>query len=116
MTTIHGDPFSFPCFGNVGPLLTNTLNIPRFSVGILVWLFFTLVVPNSLDSSQENTLCQVHQININPFHSSPIKPSPFPPFSYDKTTTTSIWEPRKKKRNTQEKKKNQGGKPLAPAS
>lgn len=60
-TPIHGYPYAFPCFGDIGPPLMATLNIPGFTVGLPVWLFTNPVVPNAPDASQVSTLCQEHQ-------------------------------------------------------
>ena len=65
-----------------------TLNLPRLTVGLLVWLFSTLVVSNVPGSYQESTLCQENKTNDDLLHYSPIK-YPFPPFSSHETITTS---------------------------
>jgi hypothetical protein len=44
----HGEPYAFPCFGNVGPPYIATLTLSGFIVGLQIWLFSTLVVPNAL--------------------------------------------------------------------
>ena len=97
-TPINGDPCSFPCFGNGGPPMMDTLNLLGFTMGLLVWLCTNTVFPNALDASQVSTLCQEHQTNPNPFHSSPIKSSSPPSSSSGESTTTSNEKPRKKKR------------------
>jgi hypothetical protein len=40
-TPFHGEPYAFPCFGNVGPPYIATLTLPGFTVGLPVWLFST---------------------------------------------------------------------------
>ena len=88
-TPVHGDPYAFPCFGNVGPPMMATLNLLGFTVGLLVWLFTNPVVLNALDASQLGTLFQENQTNLDPFHSSPIKYSHPPSSSLVESTTTS---------------------------
>jgi hypothetical protein len=100
-TLVHGDPCAFPCFLDIGPPMMATLNLPRFTVGLLVWLFTNPVVSNALDASQVSTLCQEHQTNLDPSHSSPIKSSPPPSSSSGESTTTSNQNPRNKKRKNQ---------------
>lgn len=107
-TPIHGDPCAFPCFGNIGPPMMTTLNLPGFTVGLPVWFFTNPVVPNAPDASQVSIVCQEHQTNPDPLHSSPIKSSPPPSSSSSESTTTSNQKPRKKKK--------QGGNPMAFAS
>ena len=90
VSPVHWDPCAFPCFGNVGPSLMATLTLPRFTVGLPIWFFSTCEVSNAPDASQVSTLCQEHQTNPNPLHSSPIKSSPPPSSSSGEITTTSI--------------------------
>ena len=104
-TPIHRDPCAFPCFGNVGPPMMATLNLPGFIMGLPIWLFTNPIVLNVPDASQASTLCQEHQTNPHPFLSSPIKSYPPPSSSSGESTTTSNWKPRRKKKK--------GGKPLA---
>ena len=88
-TPVHGDPCAFPSFGNVGQPMMTTLNLPGFTMGLPFWLFTNLVVLNAPDASQVRTLSQVHQTNVDPFHSSPIKYSHPPSSSLVESTTTS---------------------------
>lgn len=82
-----------------------TLNLPRFIIGIPVWLFSTLVVINAHDASQVRNLCHEHQIKVEPLLSSTRKPSP-PPFSSSTISVhTSTQDSKKKKRNNRKKKK-----------
>ena len=112
-TLVHGDPCAFACFGNIVPPMIATLNLPRFIVGISVWLFTNLVFLNALDASQARILCQEHQTNLDPLHYSPIKYSPPPSFLSNESIATSSQDPRKKKRKNHKKKKKKGGKSLA---
>jgi len=89
-TPMKGGLSGFPCFGNVGAPLMATLNIPRFTVGLRVWLFSTLSVPNASDASQASTLYQEHQNNQNPLPSSPVtSTSPLSTSSSETITLTS---------------------------
>ena len=115
-TLVHGDPYAFPCFGNIGSPMMATLNLPGFTVGLPVWLFMTPVVLNAPNASKERTLCQAHQTNLVPSHSSPIKYSPPPSSSVGESTSISSQGPRKKKRKNQKRNKKKGGKPLASSS
>jgi hypothetical protein len=40
-TPLHEDPHPFPCFGNIGPPYIATLSLPRFTIGLPIWLFST---------------------------------------------------------------------------
>jgi hypothetical protein len=99
-THVHENPCSFPCFENVCPPMVTTLNLPRFTVDLLVWLFSTLVVSNASNSSQVINLCQGNQTNVVPLHSSHLKSYPLPSSSSSESTTTSSQEPTKKKRKS----------------
>ena len=72
-TPIHGGPIYFPCFRDVSPPMMATLNILGFTMGLLVWFFSTPVVSTTPSSSQVRTLCQEHQIKVDPFFSTPSK-------------------------------------------
>jgi hypothetical protein len=56
-TPSQGDRYSFPLFGNVGDPMIGTLNLPRFTVGLSVWLFSTLNVQNAPNASQLKISC-----------------------------------------------------------
>ena len=53
-TPMKWDFCAFPFVGNVSAPLMATLNLPRFTLGILISLFSTLNVQNSLNDSQSN--------------------------------------------------------------
>jgi hypothetical protein len=76
-TPFHGEPFVFPCFGNVGPPYIATLSLPGFTIGLPVWFFSTLVIPNSLGASNAIPPPQEHQPHVDPFPSSPLCLLPF---------------------------------------
>jgi len=45
-----GNPSPFPPFGNIGAPYMATLSIPRFTIGLPVWLFSTFLVQNAMIS------------------------------------------------------------------
>ena len=99
-------PFYFSMFWKRWSTHDGTLNLPRFTMGPLVWLFTTPFFLNSLNASQEITLYQDNQTNLNPPHSSHVKSSSPPSSSSSESIAISSQEPRKNKR-----KKWRGGKP-----
>ena len=46
-THVQGAPCDFPFVGNIGAPLMATLNLPRFTLGLLIWFFSTLNVLNA---------------------------------------------------------------------
>ena len=50
-----GNPSPFPPFGNIGAPYMATLSLPRFTIGLPVWLFSTSLVQNVMISSQLST-------------------------------------------------------------
>jgi hypothetical protein len=56
-TPTQGDSHDFPFFVNVGSPLMEILNIPGLNFVLLVWLWTTLNVPNTLNASNIRTLC-----------------------------------------------------------
>lgn len=48
----NGNPCIFPSFGNVGAPYIVTLSLPGLTIGLLVWLFSTSVVPSILTPLQ----------------------------------------------------------------
>ena len=81
-----GTPCTIPLTGNVGVPLMATLNLPRFTLGLPMWLFSTLTVLNALDASQVSSLYQGHQNTASP---SPVVDSPPPSTSCGESTDTS---------------------------
>ena len=81
-----GTPCTIPLMRNVSVPLMATLNLPGFTLGLLVWLFSTPTVLNALDASQVSTLYQGHQNTISP---SPVVSSPPPSTSCGESTDTS---------------------------
>lgn len=60
-----GDSCPFPFFGNVGTPLMVTLNIPGLNVGLPIWLWSSLNIPNALKAFQMNSLFQGHHMGAN---------------------------------------------------
>ena len=78
-----GTPCTIPLTGNVGVPLMATLNLPRFTLGLPVWLFSTPIVSNAPGASQVRSLYQGNQNNASP---SPIAASPPPSTSCGEST------------------------------
>ena len=81
-----GIPCTIPLTGNVGVPLMAILNLPRFTLWILVWLFSTPTVLNALGDSQVRSLYKGHQNTASP---SPVASSPPPSTSCSESTNTS---------------------------
>ena len=102
-----GNPCTIPLTGNVVVPLMATLNIPRFTLVLPVWLFYTPNVLNAPDASQVRSLYQGHQNTVSP---SPVVSSPPPPTSCGESSDTSkLQAQRSKTRNNRKKTQNQGG-------
>ena len=77
-TPLNDNPSPFPCFGNVGPPYMATLSLPRFTIGLPIWLFSTSlgsntqIFPPKPDASpQLGSPSQHHQPHADPLPSSP---------------------------------------------
>ena len=81
-----GTPCTISLTGNVGAPLMATLNIPRFTIGISVWLFSTPTIMNAPGASQVRSLYQGHQNVASP---SPVAAFPPPSTSCGESTDTS---------------------------
>jgi hypothetical protein len=68
-----GEPFVFPSYGNVGPPHIATLTLPGLTIGLLIWLFFTQVIPNATSASAVSTSPQEHQPHVDPSLSSLVR-------------------------------------------
>ena len=78
----------FPPFGNVGAPYMATLSLPGLTVGFLVWLFSTSVVPNVSATGQSVPLPEKHHVDskVDLSPSSPVSASSsstFPSESFD---------------------------------
>jgi hypothetical protein len=109
-TPYLGEPYTFPSFGNFGPLYIATLSLPRLTIGLPVWLFSTPVIsnppnvsttPNNLDVSTPPT----HQYHVDFFPSSPIKSPSISPSSPSEISKASSQVDQKKKKQKEKKKK-----------
>lgn len=113
--TNHGKPrqgglCGFPGFGNIGAPLLATLSLPRFTIGLPVWLFPTPVVLNAPDASQASTLYQEHQNNQDPLPSSPVTPpSSLSTSSSEKIVPSSRSSKRNRRKKNKRCMKQQGG-------
>ena len=70
-----GTPCTIPLMGNVGVPLMATLNLPRFTLGLPVWLFSSPTILNAPSASQVRSLYQGNQNIASP---SPVVDSPTP--------------------------------------
>jgi hypothetical protein len=94
-TPSPGEPYTFPSFGNFGPLHIATLSLLGLTIGLPVWLFPTPVISNpSSDSNTPNTLDAskppIHQPHVDYFPSSPIKSPSLSPSSPSESSKESI--------------------------
>jgi hypothetical protein len=102
---LNGGSCAFPFFGNVGAPLMATLNILGLNVGLPVWLWTTLNVPNALDASQISTLCHGHRMDVDPLPSASTKSTPSPsPSSGESLATSNQKSKRNRKRKSKKKK------------
>jgi hypothetical protein len=119
-TSAPGEPFVFPSYANIGPPHIATLSLPGLTIGLLVWLFSTQVIPNAVSASVVSTSPQEHQPHVDPSPSSPVRSSS--PSSLARSSSVSSSsssessEPsnsvnkKKKKRKNKKKKTKQGSK------
>jgi hypothetical protein len=110
-TPSPGEPYTFPSFGNFGPLYIATLSLPGLTTGLPVWLFSTLVIlnppkvsttPNTVDVSMPPT----HQPHVEFSSSSPIKSPSLSSSSPSESSKASSQVDQKKKKQKEKKKKN----------
>jgi hypothetical protein len=93
-TPYPGEPYTFPSFGNFVPPYVATLSLPGLTIGLLVWLFPTPVIPNPPNvSTAPNTLDvntpPTHQPHVEFFPSSPIKSPSISPSSPSESSKAS---------------------------
>jgi hypothetical protein len=109
-TPSPGEPYTFPSFGNFGPLYIPTLSLSGLTIILPIWLFPTLVIsnppnvsttPNTLDVSTPPT----HQPHIEFSPSSPIKSPSISPSSPSEISKASSQVDQKKNKWKEKKKK-----------
>jgi hypothetical protein len=105
-----GEPYTFSSFGNFGPLYVATLSLPGLTIGLPVWLFPTLVIPNPLNVSATPNTVDVstpptHQPHVKFSPSSPIKSPSISPSSPSEISKASSQDDQKKKKWKEKKKK-----------
>jgi hypothetical protein len=112
-TPLHGDPHPFPCFGNIGPPYIATLSLPRFTIGLLVWLFSTLVMKNAPGALNAIRPPQEHQPPVDPFPSLPVGYSSLFSSMPGEICDASNQEAKKetKRKNKERKNKRRGNQP-----
>jgi hypothetical protein len=109
-TPSPGEPFTFPSFGNFGPLYIATLSLLGLTIGLPIWLFPTPVISNPPNvSTAHNTLDvstpPTHQPHVEFLSSSPIKSPPLSPSSSSERSKASSQVDQKKKKRKEKKKK-----------
>jgi hypothetical protein len=120
-TSAPGEPFVFPSYGNIGPPHIATLSLPGLTIGLLVWLFSTQLIPNAVSASVISTSPREHQPHVDPSLSSPVRSSspsslarspsvPSSSLSESYEASNSV-NKKKKKRKNKKKKIKQGSKP-----
>jgi hypothetical protein len=108
-TPFHGEPYVFPSFGNFGPPYIYTLSLPGFTIGLAVWLFSTLVIPNYPSVSNASPPPQENKTHVDPLPSSPIRSYSLYSSSPSEIINASNQEAQKKKKRNNNKKKNKQG-------
>jgi hypothetical protein len=111
-TPFPGEPFYFPSYGNIGPPHITTLSLPGLTIGLLVWLFSTQVIPNVVSASVVSISPQEHQPHVDPSPSSLARSSSISSSSSSEISKASnSVDKKKKKRKKKKKKDKQGSKP-----
>ena len=99
-TPLPSMSFVFPPYGDVGPPLMAMLSLPGLTIGLLIWLFSSPVIPCTPVASDPNPSSQEHQPHVDPSPSSPDVSSPVSTSSHVESCSTSIQvDKKKKKRN-----------------
>jgi hypothetical protein len=119
-TPALGEPFVFPSYGNIGPPHIATLSLPGLTIGLLVWLFSTQVIPNAVSASVTSTSPHEHQPHVDPSPSSPVRssspsslarsPSVSSSSLSESSEASNLVNKKKKKRKIKKKKDKQGSK------
>jgi hypothetical protein len=108
-TPFHGEPYAFPCFGNIGPPYITTLTLLGFTVGLPIWFFSTPMVSNVPATAQSRYPPQEHQPHVDPFPSSPITSSSLYSSSSGEILDVSNQETKTKKKIKNKNKQNKQG-------
>jgi hypothetical protein len=93
-TPATGEPFVFPSYENISPPHIATLSLLGLTIRLLVWLFYTQVIPNSTGASVIRTSPQGHQPHVDPSPSSPVRSSS--PSSLARSSSISSSSPRER--------------------
>jgi hypothetical protein len=119
-TPALGEPLVFPSYGNVGPPYITTLSLPGLAIGLPIWLFSTLVIPNAASASVVSTSLQENQPHVDPSPSSPVRYSSPSSLSRSSSISSSsssesseacnLVNNKKKKRKIKKKKNKEGSK------
>jgi hypothetical protein len=109
-TPSPGEPYTFPSFGNFDRPYFATLSLSGLTIGLPVWLFPTLVIPNPPNVSVAPNTLDVNtpptgQPHIKFSPSSPIKSPSISPSSPSERSKASSQVDQKKKKQKEKKKK-----------
>ena len=88
-TPLPSMSFVFPPYADVGPPLMATLSLPGLTIGLLVWLFSSPVIPCTPVASDPNPSSQEPQPYVDPSPSSLDVSSPISPSSPVESCSTS---------------------------
>jgi hypothetical protein len=86
-TPFSREPFVFPSYGNIGPPYIATLSLPGLTIGLLVWLFSTLVISNAGVSDVSTP--PTHQPHVDLSPSSPVRSPSISPSSPNEISQVS---------------------------
>ena len=92
--------FVFPPYGDVGPPLMATLSFPGLTIGLLVWLFSSPVIPCTPVASDPIPSLQEHQLMLIPLLLHQMCLLPFLPLRLLKVVVLVVrWIRRRRKTN-----------------
>ena len=100
----QGVPFVFPPSEGIGPPFIATLNLPRLTIGLPVWLF-NLVIPVTPNASNVTSPSREDRPLPNPAPSSPVVDSPLSSSSLNQSSMVRSHVDKKKKKGKGKKKK-----------
>ena len=102
----QGMSFISPPYGVVGPPFMATLNLPRLTIGLPVWLFYNLVIPNASFVLDRGPLHHEHKPHVNPSPSSSnVESNSLYSSSPVENSDASKWVTKKKMKRKAKKKK-----------
>ena len=100
---LGGNPSPFSSWGDIGSPYMATLSLPRIIIGLLVWLFSTFVIQNTVIIQQANQKPNGTEVTPSP-STSFVSPSPSSSL-LGETSDTKNQVAEKKKKGKEKKKK-----------